>query len=126
MWSRICFATSFACIGKLCIRVFIIFSFPRKFVIETQGLMCHLNCISNSDLWPLHSKTACIKARNQSEMTSEAGHFLLNLRQLILSYTLNIFLSSCSPPVLEKGERGYFCPGKSSHLSSLSFCSLNP
>lgn len=39
-------------------------------------------------------------------MTSEAGHFLLNLRQLILCYALNIFLSSCSSPLLEKGEWG--------------------
>lgn len=39
-------------------------------------------------------------------MSSEAGHFLLNLRQLILCYALNIFLSSCSSPLLEKGEWG--------------------
>lgn len=37
-------------------------------------------------------------------MGNEAGHFLLNLRQLILCYALNIFLSSCSSPLLGKGE----------------------
>lgn len=39
-------------------------------------------------------------------MSSEAGHFLLHLRQLILCYTLNIFLFSCSSPILEKMEVG--------------------